>query len=99
MKTSVKLFPVLLGAVILLGVPPVLLLTEYSPEPPPIPVAKPADPLRTLVAEQSTLELIYRDWQKGYLAAGGDRNVAVSLGWTRGLSTEPSKGRGRVVLG
>ncbi len=43
-------------------------------------------------------ELFYRDWQKGYLAAGGDQNVLVSLGWTRGLSTEPSAARGRVRL-
>ncbi|HEY9421113.1 MAG TPA: hypothetical protein VIW92_06845, partial [Thermoanaerobaculia bacterium] len=60
--------------------------------------AKPADPLRALVAEQSTLELFYRDWQKGYLAAGGDRNVGVSLGWAEGLSTEPSAAHGWVDL-
>jgi mono/diheme cytochrome c family protein len=98
MKTSIKLLPLLLGAAIVLGVPPVLLLTaDHSPEP-PLQVATPVDPLRALITEQSTLEQFYRDWQKTYLAAGGDRNVVVSLGWTKGLSTEYSGGRGLVDL-
>jgi hypothetical protein len=99
MRTKIKLLSLFLGTALLLGLPPVLLLTaELSPEPPPIPVAKPASPLRALLAQQSTLELFYRDWQKSYLAAGGDQNVLVSVGWTGGLSTEPSAARGRVKL-
>jgi mono/diheme cytochrome c family protein/cytochrome c553 len=99
MRTKIKLLSFLFGTALLLGLPPVLLLTaDLSPEPPPVPVAKPASPLRTLLAQRSTLELFYRDWQKGYLAAGGDQNVLVSLGWMGGLSTEPSAARGRVRL-
>ncbi|HEV8583167.1 MAG TPA: hypothetical protein VGX68_29215 [Thermoanaerobaculia bacterium] len=98
MRTKIKLFSLFLGIVLFLGVPPVLLLTaDRSPEA-AVPIAKPASPLRALIAQQSTLELFYRDWQRGYLAAGGDRNVVVSLGWTGGLSTEPSAARGRVHL-
>ena len=98
MRTKIRLLPVLLGAVLLLGLPPVLLLTGGASPESPVPVAKPGDPLRALVAEQSTLELFYRDWQKDYLAAGGDRNVGISLGWTEGLSTEVSAARGWVDL-
>jgi cytochrome c peroxidase len=98
MRTKIKLLPVVLGAVLLLGLPPVLLLSGGPSLESPVPVAEPDDPLRALVAEQSTLELFYRDWQKGYLAAGGDRNVGISLGWTEGLSTEVSAARGWVDL-
>jgi hypothetical protein len=98
MRTKIKLLSMVLGAVLILGVPPVLLLTaDHSSEQPPA-AAKPADPLKALLAEQSTLEDFYRDWQKDYLAAGGDRKVGISLGWTRGLSTEASAARGWVDL-
>lgn len=98
MRTKIKLLPVVLGAVLVLGLPPVLLLTGGPSLEVPSPVTQPGDPLRALVAEQSTLELFYRDWQKDYLAAGGDRNVGISLGWTEGLSTEASAARGWVDL-
>jgi hypothetical protein len=99
MRNKIKLLSFFLGTALLLGLPPVLMLTPaLSPEL-PSPVAQPASPLRALLAQQpSALERFYRDWQKGYLAAGGDRNVVVSLGWTGGLSTEPSAARGRVDL-
>lgn len=98
MRTKITLLSLVFGAALLLGVPPVLLLTsDFSPEQPPA-SAKLVDPLRALVAEQSTLEVFYRGWQKHYLAAGGDRKVGISLGWTRGLSTEPSAARGWVDL-
>jgi hypothetical protein len=98
MRTRIKLLPVVLGAVLVLGLPPVLLLTDGPSLEAPVPVAQFGDPLRALVAEQSTLELFYRDWQKDYLAVGGDRSVGISLGWTEGLSTEVSTARGRVDL-
>lgn len=98
MKTTIKPLTIFLGIALLLGLPPTLLVT-VSPSPPtPAVMAKPADPLQALLAQQSTLELFYRDWQKRYLAAGGDRTVMVSLGWTEGLSTEPSTARGWVDL-
>ena len=99
MRTKITLLSLLFGAALVLGVPPVLLLTsDFSAEPPVPAAAKPVDPLKALMAEQSTLELVYRDWQKDYLAIGGDRKVGISLGWTRGLSTEASAARGWVNL-
>ena len=98
MRTKIKLLPVVLGAVLVLGLPPVLLWTGGPSLDLPAPAAQPGDPLHVLVAEQSTLELFYRDWQKEYLAAGGDRNVGITLGWTEGLSTEASAARGWVDL-
>ena len=99
MRTKITLLSMFLGTVLILGAPPVLLLTgDFSSEPPVPSAEQPVDPLRALMAEQSTLELFYRDWQKDYLAAGGDRKVGISLAWTRGLSTEASAVRGRVDL-
>lgn len=99
MKTKAKLLSLFLGLALILGLPPVLLVTtSLSPPPVPAAVAKPADPLRALLAQQSTLELFYRDWQTRYLASGGDRKVMVGLGWTEGLSTEPSAAHGWIGL-
>src|SRR5262245_10113122 len=99
MRTKIKLISLFLGTFLFLGLPPVLLLTGGSSPEPPIQVAKPDTPLRALLAEQqSPLEQFYRNWQKGYLAAGGDHNVIVTLAWMGGMSTEPSAARGRVKL-
>lgn len=98
MKTKLRVFPVVSGAALLLTLPPALLLVAGSLSESPVRIARPADPLRALVAEQSTLEQVYRDWQARYVADGGDRNVVVTLGWTEGLSTEPSRARGQVKL-
>jgi cytochrome c peroxidase len=98
MKAKIKLLPLVLGAALILGLPPVLLLTADLSQEPPLPAVKPTDPLRALIAQDSTFENFYRDWQKGYLAAGGDRDVFISLGWTEGLSTERSTARGELHL-
>ncbi|HEV2845836.1 MAG TPA: hypothetical protein VG477_13370, partial [Thermoanaerobaculia bacterium] len=96
MTSKIKLLPVVLGAVLVLGIPPFLLLTtSLSSEPAAV---SPADPFQAVLAEQSTLEGFYRDWQKSYEAIGGDRNVLVTVGWTEGLSTEHSAARGEVEL-
>ncbi len=59
----------------------------------------PASDLKELVARGSALEsVVYPEWQRRYLDAGGDRNVVVGLGWTLGLATESSAARGRVTL-
>jgi hypothetical protein len=97
MTSKIKLLPVVLGAVLLLGLPPLFLLTAVTSEP-PVSAESTADAFRALLAERSTLEPFYRDWQKRYLAAGGDGNVIVGLGWTEGLSTEHSTARGQVRL-
>jgi hypothetical protein len=98
MKTKIKPFPLILGTVLILGLPPVVLLTGESVQEPPIAAAQPADPLQALVVQETTFEDFYRNWQKAYLEAGGDRDVAVTLGWTEGLSTERSSARGQVNL-
>src|SRR5829696_9732592 len=98
MRTRINLIPIVLGAIVVLGIPPVLLLTAGSSSTETIAVAKPKDPLRALIATQSNLERFYLEWQKSYLAGGGDRSVRISAGWTEGLSTEPSKARGSVRL-
>lgn len=98
MKSTIKLLPVVLGTVLVLGLPPILVLTTSMTSEAPIPIAKTANPLEALLAEQSTLEPFYREWQKGYLGAGGDTKIAVTLAWTEGLSTEPSTARGQVEL-
>jgi hypothetical protein len=97
MKKQIKSIPIVLGALIVLGIPPVVLLTAVSPSD-EMAAAKPKNPLYALIAKQSNLEQFYIQWQKGYLARGGDRSVAVSVAWTEGLSTEPSHARGWVDL-
>lgn len=97
MKSRV-LLPVILGTVVILGLPPVLLVTASLNSQPPVAAAPSDDPLRALVAEESSLEDLYQQWQRGYLARGGDRNVVVGLAWTEGLSTEQSAARGQATL-
>ncbi|HWM91094.1 MAG TPA: hypothetical protein VN493_10030 [Thermoanaerobaculia bacterium] len=98
MKGKIKLLPVVLGSVFILGLPPLLLLTAGLAPETPIPATQPANPFQAVVAERSTLEPFYQEWQKSYLAAGGDSNVIITVGWTEGLSTEPSAARGEVDL-
>jgi cytochrome c peroxidase len=96
MKSKSRILPIVFGTVLTLGLPPLLILTSGLTAEPPVAAAKTTDPFKALLAEQSTLEPFYREWQKGYLRAGGDANVAVTLAWTEGLSTEPSNARGQV---
>ncbi len=98
MKAKIKPFPVILGIVLVLGLPPIFLLTGGPAPEPPVAAAQPADPLQAVVAQETAFEDFYRDWQKAYVKAGGDRDVRVTLGWTEGLSTERSAGRGEVSL-
>jgi cytochrome c peroxidase len=99
MKMRIKLVPVVLGVLVVLGIPPVLLLTAFTQSAEIAAVETPKDPLRALVAQESNLERFYIGWQKGYLARGGDRNVDIPVAWWNALSTEQrSKARGRVHL-
>jgi cytochrome c peroxidase len=95
-KGKIKLLPVVLGAVSILGLPPLLMLS-LAPEP-SIPAVQPANAFQAVVAERSALEPFYLEWQKSYLRAGGDGNVMITVGWTEGLSTEASSARGQVDL-
>jgi hypothetical protein len=98
MKAKIKPFSVILGTVLILGLPPVMLLNGGLAPEPPIAAAPAANPLQAIVAQETAFEDFYRDWQKLYLKAGGDRDVAITLGWTEGLSTERSTARGEVSL-
>ena len=99
MKVKIKLLAMVVGAILVLGLPPVLLVTAgLSKLPVPVAAQPTDDPLQALLAQETTPEGFYQNWQKGYLEAGGDRKVAVGLSWTEGLSTEESTARGRVEL-
>ena len=98
MKSKRKLLSVVLGTVFVLGLPPLVVWTGAPGLEPSIAAVEPADPFQALLTERSTLEPFYERWQRGYLAAGGDANVLVALGWTEGLSTEWSAARGQVAL-
>lgn len=98
MKGRTRLVPLALGTLLVLGIPPVLLLTTLSSSTDEPAAAASRDPLRALVARQSNLDRFYLGWQKRYLARGGDRNVDIPVAWTQSLSTEPSRARGRVHL-
>ena len=98
MKSKSRVLPVVLGTIFILGLPPLLVLTTGFTSDRPSSAAQTGNPLQALLAQQSTLESFYQEWQKGYLAAGGDANVAVTLAWTEGLSTEPNSAHGEVNL-
>jgi hypothetical protein len=40
----------------------------------------------------------YKAWEAKYVENGGDRNVVLSMGWLKGLSTEKTKAAGQVTL-
>ena len=94
---KVKVLSLVLGAILLLGLPvaPLLFdLTSADPEP----ASRTARLLEPLLARQSALEGAYRDWQVEYVKQGGDRHTVIGIGWARGLSNEWSLARGRVDL-
>jgi len=96
------LLPILLGTLLVLGLPPALLvLTTYSAAAAPTePAAQrsPIEPLKKLIAQSSNLALAYQDWETAYLARGGDRNVVVGFGWSRDFSSEWSPATGKIRL-
>jgi len=49
-------------------------------------------------ANASALEASFRTWSADHEARGGDRNVVVALGWSKGLSKEYSTARGMARL-
>ena len=98
MRTRMKLCLIALGIVLTLGISPLLLPLAISAAEEGPAAAVSEDPLRALVARQSTLELFYAGWQRSYLARGGDGKVEIPIAWTDSLSTERSAARGRVEL-
>ena len=52
----------------------------------------------TGVGDVDTLEANYRAWEADYEKTGGDRNIVLSIGWFKGLSTESTEASGLVKL-
>lgn len=50
------------------------------------------------VSRTSLLETTYGQWRAQHEAQGGDHNVIIGLGYSKGLSTEPTEGRGLAAL-
>lgn len=94
MRTHCKYLSLLLTAVFVLGLPPVLMLSDAPVTDPPD-----QDPLRELIAEQSTLADRYQQWQTAWIEGGGDSHVQMRLGWALGLSkVDPTRARGELRL-
>jgi hypothetical protein len=56
---------------------------------------------RVLSTEMSSADYLladYKAWEKKYLENGGDRNVVMSMGYLKGLSTEKMNAAGQVTL-
>ena len=89
MKTRIKLFAAVSVIALALGIPPFLLLPPTTPgraATRPLPEAR--------LASQGKLETLYVDWQAGQQRNGGNRNLLIALGWSRGLSSETTEARG-----
>lgn len=94
---KVKVLSFVLGAILLLGLPLAPMLFDLTSDE-PAPVSNAARLLEPLLARQSALEGVYRDWQVEYVKQGGDRHTVIGIGWARGMSNEFSTARGRVDL-
>lgn len=103
-----KLLSTLLVVVAVVGVPP-LAAFFFTPPAPAGEADVPAAPpiagrdagraaLVDLARQRSTLSLAYQDWERGYEARGGDREVHVNLAWDRGLSAATTAARGWAKL-
>lgn len=94
MKTHGKYLVFLLTAVCVLGLPPVLMLSDA-----PDADQTSHDALRNVIAQQSTLADRYEQWQAAWAESGGDSDVQMRLGWALGLSkVDPTRARGEVRL-
>jgi hypothetical protein len=57
-----------------------------------------SQPLSTGMTSADYLLADYKAWEAKYVENGGDRNVVLSMGWLKGLSTEKTKAAGQVTL-
>jgi len=57
-----------------------------------------SQPLRTELSSADYLLADYKVWEAKYVENGGDRNVVMSLGYFKGLSTEKMNASGQVTL-
>ena len=54
--------------------------------------------LSTEITSADHLLADYKAWEAKYVENGGDRNVVMSMGWFKGLSTEKTNAAGQVTL-
>ncbi|HKY43418.1 MAG TPA: hypothetical protein VJM50_10010, partial [Pyrinomonadaceae bacterium] len=87
MKKRAKL--VVIAFLVAFAVPMVLSSVESSSE---------SKPLSTETTSAEYLIADYKAWEAKYVKNGGDRNMVMSLGWFKGLSTEKTKAAGQVTL-
>jgi len=52
----------------------------------------------TGIGEVDTLQANYQAWEVEYEKTGGDRNIVLSIGWFKGMSTETTDAQGLVKL-
>lgn len=87
MKKRVKL--VVIAFLVAFAVPMVLSSVGSSTE---------SKPLSTGMTSADYLLADYKVWEAKYVENGGDRNMVMSLGWYKGLSTEKTNAAGVVTL-
>jgi cytochrome c peroxidase len=51
-------------------------------------------PAEAHMASKAKLAALYQTWKANYERSGGNRNYVIPLGWSRGLSSEPTEARG-----
>src|SRR5688572_26911877 len=57
-----------------------------------------SQPVSTGTSSADYLLADYKEWEAKYLENGGDRNVVMSMGYLKGLSTEKMKASGQIKL-
>ncbi len=89
MRARAKLFAGFAMIVLALGIPSLMHLP--LPEPWQDPSNAPAE---ARLADAGKLATQFASWKAGYEGNGGNRNFQIALGWSRGLSSEQTDGRG-----
>jgi cytochrome c peroxidase len=87
-----KIFAGLLVITLALGIP---MLPNPSPE---SSGTAPKASAEARMANAGRLASAYATWGAAYARSGGNRNLAIALGWSRGLSSEASSARGLARL-
>ena len=89
MRRKVKVWAGLLGAVLILGLVSTLMLQ---------PEAGTASSPLAAQANASGVQTAFLDWAAAHDKQGGDRNVLVGLGWSKGMSQEYTEAQGMARL-
>lgn len=90
MRRKGKIWAGLLGAVLILGLGSTLMLQPEAGTAARSPLAAQAN--------ASAVQAAFLDWAAGHEKVGGDRNVLLGLGWSRGMSSEYTDAEGMARL-